>query len=112
MASPDTRRRGRDDQRLDTTLITSGRADGHPALAPTLYPTTTFVTESVASSANVGIGADVTVGGGVTTGVFVTPESTVGSVTGTGTRSGVLVHAATTTTRAIRTPRTLAISPI
>ncbi|MEM7288654.1 MAG: aminotransferase class I/II-fold pyridoxal phosphate-dependent enzyme [Actinomycetota bacterium] len=47
MSSPGTPKRGRDDQRLDTTLITSGRADGHPALAPTLYPTTTFVTESV-----------------------------------------------------------------
>ena len=47
MAGPDTPRRGRDDQRPDTTLITSGRADGHPALAPTLYPTTTFVTQSV-----------------------------------------------------------------
>ena len=39
--------RGPDHHRPETTLITSGRADGHPALAPTLYPTTTFVTESV-----------------------------------------------------------------
>lgn len=34
--------------RPDTTVITSGRSDGSPALAPTLYASTTFTTASVA----------------------------------------------------------------
>ena len=34
-------------RRLDTKLITSGRAPGETALAPTLYPSTTFTTPTV-----------------------------------------------------------------
>lgn len=36
-----------DKHRLDTKLITSGRQPGQKALAPTLYPSTTFTTPSV-----------------------------------------------------------------